>query len=312
MKEKIVLGFYKYVKIENSEKFVKEHLKFCKSIGLFGKILVGKEGINGSVSGSREQIDSYRKELTRNNLFSDIEFKEEPSMDVPFDKMKVKVRDEIVTFGHPVNLENEGKHISPEEFLSYYDENGKLKEEDVIILDARNNYEYDVGRFKNAIHLDIEKFSDFPKSVEEKIINKKDKKVVMYCTGGIRCEKASAFLKEKGFENVYQLHNGIINFGQTFPDTVWEGKCFVFDKRLVAPLNKNENEPLTKCKICDSRCDFYRNCWNKDCDALFISCVDCEKKMNGCCSEKCLEVFKEFCKEKSIKNFGRKTARLEV
>ena len=312
MKEKIVLGFYKYAEIESLEKFAKEHLNFCKQLGLLGKILVGREGINGSVSGDRMQIDLYRKELTKNKIFSDIEFKEEIAMDVPFDKMKVKVRDEIVTFDCEVDVNNQGKHLSPEEFLSFYDENGNLKEKDVIILDARNNYEYDVGRFKGAIHLDIEKFSDFPKAVEEKIIDQKDKKVVMYCTGGIRCEKASAFLKEKGFQDVSQIHNGIINFGQNFPDTGWEGKCFVFDKRLVAPLNKEDSVPLTNCELCEKPCDFYRNCWNQDCDKLFISCVDCEKKMNGCCSEDCFKVFKEFCKEKSIRNFGRKSLRVDA
>jgi len=127
----------------------------------------------------------------------------------------------------------------------------------------------------------------------------------MYCTGGIRCEKASAYMIEKGFKNVMQLEGGIINFCQQYPNTLWEGRCFVFDKRLISSVGQT-NPPITNCIICNVRCDLYRNCRNVNCDKLVVMCLDCEKKMNGCCSEICFKEFKIQCIEKSIRKQGRR------
>jgi UPF0176 protein len=224
----------------------------------------------------------------------------------PFEKMQIKIRDEIVHFGVDVDLSQTGDHISPEEFLQIYDDSGNLRQ-NVLLLDARNNYEYNVGRFNGAVHLDIENFRDFPKAAKEKLSDKKDKKTVMFCTGGIRCEKASAYLKQElGFRNVFQIDGGVLNFGRKFPDTFWEGSLFVFDKRLVVPINKKDQKAITQCGHCGMDCDLYKNCRNKFCDKLYITCIDCEHSMNGCCSDVCLEEFRKQCLEKSALKQGRK------
>jgi len=276
----IVAAFYKYVNLKKPELFRKEHLKLCDEIGLRGRILVAKEGINGSVSGTPEQIENYKEKMNEDSRFKGTTFKEDYCEMHPFKKMNIKVKPELVRFEQNVDLKNTGKHISPKEFIDLYE-----NKEDCVILDARNNYESRVGKFKDAITPDINNFREFPKVIEL-IKDKKDKKIVMYCTGGIRCEKASAYLKENGFENVYQLDGGILGFAKEFPDSVWEGKCFVFDKRLLSPVNK-EDLAITNCDICDVRCDLYKNCSNNDCDDFCVVCLECEKQYGGCCSKEC-------------------------
>ena len=273
--------------------------EFCKSLGLVGRVLVSDEGINGSVSGHESKIEEYKKNLLEDKRFSGITFKEDEVIEKPFTKMKVKVRDEIVTFGKKVDFEKTGEYLAPEKLKKMYED-----KEEFVILDARNDYEYKAGRFKNAIHLNIKNFRDFPEALK-KIENLKDKKIVTYCTGGIRCEKASAYMKENGFENVMQLKDGIINYGKQFPDTFWEGKCFVFDKRLISKIN-SDGETDAKCEVCGKASDLCRNCRNVNCDKLILECLDCQRELNGCCSVECLKEFRIQCMEKALKNQGRR------
>lgn len=280
-----ILLFYKYVNIENTEEYKQELLSICNNIGLKGRILLSKEGINGSVSGNKEQTDKFKEELVKDTRFLNIEFKEDIGNSHPFKKTQVKIKNEIIKFGQDVDLKNTGKHLTPEEFLKIYNENKDKIGKDVIILDARNNYESNVGKFKGAITPDIEKFTEFPKVVDE-LKDLKDKKIIMYCTGGIRCEKASAYLKEKGFKDVSQLQGGILSFGKKFPDSVWEGTCFVFDKRMVSEIN-SENKAVMHCDICTRPCFYYNNCNNHPCNEFCSLCVECEKKYEGCCCEDC-------------------------
>ncbi|MBS3071918.1 rhodanese-related sulfurtransferase [Candidatus Pacearchaeota archaeon] len=275
-----VLLFYKYVNIENPVEFKKKHLLECEDLGLLGRILIAKEGINGSVSGTRGQTENYKQILKKDKRFSDIEFKEDDAIMPPFKKIVIKVKSEIIKFQQDVDLNSKGKHISSEEFLDLYNSG-----EDVVILDARNEYEWQVGKFKNAVTLPIENFTEFPKAVE-KLEKLKDKKVVMYCTGGIRCEKASAYLIQEGFKDVSQLHGGILTFGKKYPDSVWEGTCFVFDKRLKSDINMKSG-PITKCRHCKTKCDQYRNCRVPECNDLFVICPNCDIKFQGCCSKEC-------------------------
>ncbi|MCR4327076.1 MAG: rhodanese-related sulfurtransferase [Nanoarchaeota archaeon] len=291
--------FYKFVEIENPEKFVKKHLKLCQELLLLGRVLVSEEGINGSVSGTNAKIEKYKLNLKSDKRFSDIVFKEDRVIEIPFTKMKVKLRPEIVTFGKKVDLKNTGKYLPPEKLKKMY-EGG----EEFVILDARNDYEYKVGRFKNAIHLDIKNFRDFPEALR-KIENLKDKKIVTYCTGGIRCEKATAYMKENGFKEVMQIKDGIINYGKTFPDTYWEGKCFVFDKRLISKLN-SDDKPISNCEVCSKPSDLTRNCRNVNCDKLLVECLDCQKELNGCCSKECLIEFRVQSMEKALRKQGRR------
>ena len=168
--------FYKYVNIEDASVFRRKHLKFCKNLGIKGRILLASEGINGSVAGTKEQIDIYKEEIRRDTKFSDIIFKEETGICLPFKKMAIKIKKEIVNFGQNIDLCKSGKHISAEDFLDFYKDN-----ENVIILDVRNDYESRVGKFKNAITSEIKNFREFPKFAET-LYDKKEKKIVMYCT----------------------------------------------------------------------------------------------------------------------------------
>ncbi len=296
MQDKIqILLFYKFIEIKKPEKFIKEHLKFCKDLNVKGKVLVSTEGINGSISGTQSQIEEYKKQLTSYKEFSDIVFKQESGLEHPFKKMNVRLRKEIVAFGKIVNTKQGGQYITAEQLKQLYE-----NKEEFLILDARNDYEYKVGKFKDAIQLNIKTFKQFPEALA-KIENFKDKKIITYCTGGIRCEKASAYMKQKGFKNVYQLKDGIITFGQKFPATFWQGKCFVFDKRLVSDIN-NTNETISNCHTCNTPSDLYRNCRNTECDKLYIQCKDCQENFNGCCSKQCFEKFKEQCIQKSFRN----------
>ena len=304
-----ILLFYKFVNIENPEKTKKEILEYCQSNNLLGRILVGEEGINGSVSGNAKQTESFKKFMHSKEKFSDLRFKDDIGLEHPFSKMRVLIKKEIVALGVPVNLSNGGEYISPEKLEETYKKEKVGK--DFIMLDTRNDYEFKVGHFKNSEHLNIKTFRQFPEAVKnsEKLAKFKDKKVIMCCTGGIRCEKASAFMKENGFKNVYQLHDGIINFGKKLPESeLWEGKNFVFDKRLVAPISEvgGSKEALTKCELCGKLSDLYRNCRNTDCDKLFTACKKCQQDYNGCCSVDCFKEFKIQCENKSARKQGRR------
>lgn len=277
-----ILLFYKFTPIENPEKWGKEHLSFCKSLDIRGKILVATEGLNGSVSGTDEQMAAYKKQLRSDPQFKDIEFKEERGTHHPFNKMFVRVKKEIIRLDKEVDMSQTGAYVSPKEFLDIYN-----SDEEVIILDTRNTYESRVGRFKGAVEAPIETFREFPDFVE-KMSDKKDAKIVMYCTGGIRCEKASAYMIQQGFKNVSQLHGGIINFCQQYPNTVWEGDCFVFDKRLTSSINQKPN-PISPCIYCKTPCNLYTNCKHLPCNKLISICPECDVTNHRCCSEKCMK-----------------------
>lgn len=279
--EKLVSSFYKYVNIEDPLKFQQEHLELCKSLNLKGRILLGEEGINGCVYGEKENIEEYKKLLRKNPLFSDIEFKDNFSEKPAYRKLFVRLRKEIVNSGLEVDLNNAANYITPKELKEMLDSN-----EDIVMVDVRNNYESKIGKFRNSILINIKSFRDLPESLRQ-IQSLKNKKIVTYCTGGIRCEKASALLKDNGFTDVYQLKGGILKYGEEFPDTYWEGKCFVFDDRLAISINKNNKKSLTNCIWCKKEYDEYTNCHNLDCDKLFICCEECKEKYNKSCSEGC-------------------------
>ncbi|MFB6246189.1 MAG: rhodanese-related sulfurtransferase [Candidatus Pacearchaeota archaeon] len=292
-----VASFYKFADVENPKKLVKEVRRFCESEGILGRVLISNEGINGSISGSFEQVENFEDFIQSHEKFSDLRFKETKCLEVPFNKLKVLHRNEIVAIKRDVDLNKRSEYITPDEFLSLYDENGNLRE-DVLLLDTRNDYEYNVGKFRGATHLNTKTFREFPEKLDQ-IEDKKNKKVVIYCTGGIRCEKASALLKEKGFENVKQLEGGIIGFCQEYPDTVWDGRLFVFDKRLVTSMNQNKDHPITACEYCGKASDLYKNCRNYDCDRLSVLCRECRYALNGACSEECYNVLQKKFDEKS-------------
>ncbi len=231
MKKFCIASFYKFVPLTDYEDIKFPLLNFMQANSILGTIILAHEGINGSFAASYDDVRKLYAYLRADQRFADLHFKEAFDDLMPFEKAKVKFRKEIVTLGVPgVNpLKNPGNRLSPEEW------NKLLQDPEVVLVDTRNTYEVELGTFKNAINPNTENFRDFPEYVKNHLLDKKDKKIAMFCTGGIRCEKSTAYLKDLGFEDVYQLEGGILTYIETIPveDSLWEGTCFVFDERIA-------------------------------------------------------------------------------
>lgn len=285
MKPFQVLLYYKYTTVQNPEKFTVEHLTLCKELGLRGRILVAEEGINGTVSGTKEATEKYIAVMQSDPLFADMPFKIDEADEHAFKKMFVRLRNEIVTFRLEDDInpnEQTGHFLSPQQFLK------AMQEDDVIIIDARNDYEYEIGHFRHAIRPKVDSFREFPEFVEQELMQYKNKKVLTYCTGGIRCEKFSGYLLEKGFTDVHQLHGGIIAYSQDeqVQGQLFDGKCYVFDERISVPINKSGNKIVGKCYYCAKPEDRYVNCANPECNLQHVCCEECEGIFKrSCCSE---------------------------
>ncbi|MFN4083852.1 MAG: rhodanese-related sulfurtransferase [Bacteroidia bacterium] len=278
-----VLAYYFYTNIADAEDFAYYHLKYCKQLGIRGRIYVSHEGINGSISGTPAQCQVYMSDLKEDPRFEGTEFKIDPANEHAFTRMHCRYKNEIVHSGlrhlNP-NLKT-GKHLRGQEVQQM------MQQDDVVLLDVRSNYETRLGRFKNAITLDIENFREFPEKVKE-LEHLKNKKVITYCTGGIKCEKASAYLLEQGFTDVYQMHNGIIGYANDTGGKDFEGVLYVFDGRVTVPINKVNPTLIAKCIKCGTPTDRNLNCANVYCNEQFNMCPDCSNKMEGCCSETCM------------------------
>lgn len=287
-----VLLYYKYVNIDEPAKFCNEHLEFCKKNNILGRVYVAEEGINGTISGNKENIEKYKQWFWNNPLFNNIEFKESVSGDHPFKKIFVRAKKEIVALNQPgVDPSKSGKRLYADEFKQILD---NFDPEKYVIIDTRNDYEAKLGRFKNAVTLDMHNFRDFPK-VAKGLEKYKDKKVITYCTGGIRCEKASAFLLKHGFKDVSQLDGGIVKFGKKYPKGYFDGLCYVFDERRAIPLGEasesaeytSDVEIISNCEICNKKCEKMINCRNSICNKQFVCCEKCMKELDSFCSEEC-------------------------
>lgn len=282
MKKYSILLYYCYTPIEDVEKFREEHHLLCLELNLLGRIIIAHEGLNGTVSGLVEDCEKYIEIVKSDPRFADIDFKVDYSDTQGFTKLHVRSKSEIVHSDlHHINpRERTGIHLDPEEFR-------KMKNDpDVVILDVRSNYEHKLGKFKNAVTLDIENFRDFPDKINE-IEQYKDKKILTYCTGGIKCEKASAYLLEQGFENVYQLHGGIIKYGLEAGGEDFEGKCYVFDNRIAVDVNTVNPVVISNCFVCGTHSDRMVNCANPECNNHVPICEKCGWEMAGACSAEC-------------------------
>ncbi|MCH8067633.1 MAG: rhodanese-related sulfurtransferase [Nanoarchaeota archaeon] len=280
--------FYKYTNIQNLNDFKEQQFKLCKRLHLLGTILIAKEGINGCLSGNEKDTKKYMDLLDKNPKFKDVKFKVTKAHKSTFKRLSVRIRKEIVTSRLKVNLKKAAPYIEPKQLKNLLE-----SKEDVILLDARNNYEYDIGKFKHAIHLDLDTFRQFPSKINQfkNINNIKNKKIVTYCTGGVRCEKASAFLREEGFTDVHQLHGGILAYGNEVGNEHWQGKCFVFDKRGAIEIDpNNQSELISQCILCHLPNADYHNCKLTTCDKRFIACEDCLKTLKHCCSKNCRNI----------------------
>lgn len=279
-----VLLYYQYVNIENPDAFRDEQRALCEELGLLGRILVGPEGINGTIAGSIEATDAYKQRMHADERFAQMQFKEDAHDSIPFRKLKVKTRPEIVTLeAEGAVPENGGDHLSPQEWHAL------AQQEDVVVLDARNEYEWRIGYFKDALLPEIDLFKEFPAWVQEHKDELKDKKVLMYCTGGIRCERASTVVKDiTGNDDVYQLEGGIATYGKEIPDGLWQGSMYVFDDRVKVQINDDAHHMLVSdCIHCDAQSDNIVNCSNAKCNDRVIICGTCMELSNGACSQEC-------------------------
>lgn len=279
------IAYYHFTHLEDPEKEMSSHKKFFENRDIKGRIYLSQQGINGQISASPDAGKEYIAWMRSKPEFQKVEFKVQLCQDHAFYKMVVKVRPQLVAFDVPVDLSKRGEHVAPALWRKMLEEKG----EDTILVDVRNSYESDVGYFEGAILPPCETFREFPAYAEElkKKVDPEKGKVMMYCTGGIRCEYYSAFLKEKGFKNIFQLDGGVINYGLKEGTKHWKGKLFVFDDRLVAPIHEENGEVISLCRHCSEKTDTYYNCANMDCNELYVCCKSCAKEFAGCCSPTC-------------------------
>lgn len=226
----VVAAMYKFVRLPDFESIQPKLLVFCREQNIKGTLLLAEEGINGTIAGSREGIDAVLAYLKKHERLKDIEHKESVTDELPFHRMKVKLKKEIVTMGQP-NIEpidTEEVRVEPKDW------NALISDPDVLVIDTRNEYEYQIGSFKNAVSPDTTNFREFSDYVKQELDPEMNKKVAMFCTGGIRCEKACAYMIEQGFDEVYQLNGGILKYLEEVAEdeSLWEGECFVFDSRV--------------------------------------------------------------------------------
>ncbi|MBC6425250.1 MAG: rhodanese-related sulfurtransferase [Ekhidna sp.] len=285
MGKNYVLLYYCYSKIEDPWEFREYHHQLCLDLDLRGRIIIASEGLNGTVSGSRDSCEEYMDAVLSDVRFSHTEFKVDENDTPVFEKLHVRVKPEIVrsSLHHIDPNQRTGGYVAPEEFRQIL----KEENEDTVVLDVRSNYEHHIGRFKNAITLDIDNFRDFPRKISE-LEQYKDKKVITYCTGGVKCEKASAYLLEQGFENVHQLHGGIIKYGLEAKGEDFEGKCYVFDNRIVKEVNSINPTVISKCYVTGRPSDRMINCANPHCNKHIPMSEKGAEVYNGCCSEACM------------------------
>lgn len=286
-----VISFYKYYHLGNPQLF-RDHLYLMwQPIGVLGRTYIAGEGINAQISVPSKNLDVFKEKLEEisflkgNRLNFAIE-----NRNNSFFKLDIRVREKIVADGlddKAFDVTDCGVHLKAAEF------NEMIARPDTVVVDMRNHYESEVGHFVNAFIPDVETFREQLPIVAEELKDQRDKNVVMYCTGGIRCEKASAYMKYRGFKNVFQLEGGIIKYAHDVQENGLEnkfiGKNFVFDERLGERVSP---EIISKCHQCGEPCDTHRNCANDACHLLFIQCEACATKMSNCCSSKCLDFTK--------------------
>lgn len=318
-KDRMTISFYKYANIGNPE-ILRNHLFInWDTIDVLGRIYVSYEGINAQLSVPAENFNAFKEHLDTISFLNNVRLNVAIEHDnMSFLKLKVKVRDKIVADGledDSFDVTEKGIHVGAEKF------NELLDDQNTILVDMRNHYESEIGHFQGAITPDVDTFRESLPIIEEDLSDhKEDKNLVMYCTGGIRCEKASAYFKHKGFKNVFQLEGGIINYARQVEAQELEnkfiGKNFVFDHRKGERIS---DDVIANCHQCGNPCDDHVNCANEACHLLFIQCKSCAEKMDDCCSDECkevhnlpIEVQKELRKGKEVSNKIFKKGRSEV
>ena len=289
-KQRLTLSFYAYAQIQNPVQFRNELFIAWNPLGVLGRIYVAQEGINAQLSLPADHFYEFKDTIEAYSFMKGIRLNIAVEQDDhSFLKLTIKVRDKIVADGlndATFDVMNRGIHLGANDF------NKMLEDPNTIVVDMRNHYESEIGHFRDAITPDVDTFRESLPIIDEQLKDhKEDKNLLMYCTGGIRCEKASAYFKHKGFQNVYQLEGGIIEYTRQVKEQNLEskfiGKNFVFDHRLGERIT---DDVVSKCHQCGTPCDNHTNCANEGCHLLFIQCDNCKAAMENCCSTECLDI----------------------
>jgi predicted sulfurtransferase len=283
-----ILLYYKYVAIKEPEAIATWQKQLCAKLGLTGRIIIATEGINGTVGGSIEATDAYQATMKEHPLFGGIDWKTAEGDQDYFPRMRVVVKNEIVHLGvdpEKLTVKDGGKHLTPDQVHELLNN----APDDLVILDTRNNYESRIGTFKGSLTPDIETFRQLPEYIDKHLDQFKDKKVLMHCTGGVRCERATAYLQQKGVsKEIYQVEGGIHRYIEKYPDGHFRGSNYVFDSRIA---HRTNNDILSNCDICTTTpSDFYTNCMNALCNKQFLVCPDCKDQFKESCSQTCYDL----------------------
>lgn len=276
-----VILYYKFVPVTDPEMTMRWQKELCNRLGLKGRIIVSKHGINGTLGGHIENLREYKREMNRSVIFKGIMYKWSDGTGSDFPRLSVKVKPELVAFDTPDEIKVDekgviggGKYLKPEALHKLMEERG----DDVVFFDGRNAYEAAVGRFKDAIVPDTKTTRDFVTELEsDKYEDIKDKPVVTYCTGGIRCEALSVLMKNRGFKEVYQIDGGIVKYGEKYGDEGhWEGSLYIFDDRMSHRFS-DKSRDIGECVHCEGKTSNYENCANPSCNRLVLICENCKQ-----------------------------------
>lgn len=275
-----VILYYKFVPVADPQMTMRWQRELCERLSLKGRIIISKHGINGTLGGDIENLREYKREMNRSVTFKDIMYKWSDGSGNDFPRLSIKVRDELVAFGIPDEIKVDetgvvggGKHLKPEALHKL------VNEKDVVFFDGRNAYEAKIGKFKDAVIPDTKTTHDFITELEsDKYNDIKDKPVVTYCTGGIRCEILSTAMKNRGFKEVYQIDGGIVKYGEKYGDDgLWEGALHIFDDRMVHRFS-DKSKDIGECVHCSSKTSNYENCSNVACNRLVLVCENCRNQ----------------------------------
>ena len=283
--ERFTASFYHYVKLSSLESFRNKLYIEWNQMHVFGRVYIASEGINAQVSIPEHNWDKFCDHLKTIPELGEISIKQAIQEGHSFYKLKIKVRNELVAYGvseEAYDMRKVGKHLSAEEY------NFAMDQDDSVVVDMRNYYESEIGRFDNALVPDVETSKELLPEVKKLLSGRENDKILLYCTGGIRCEKASSYLLHNGFKDVNQLQGGIIQYAHDIKeqgiDSRFKGKNFVFDDRLGERVT---DDVISSCHVCDTSCDDHTDCKNDACHILFIQCTECSELLNGCCSKEC-------------------------
>lgn len=285
-----VLLYYKYIEIEYPEQVAKWQRALCQELGLKGRIIIAHEGINGTVGGTQEATELYKQAMETHPLFGNIDFKDSLGDASCFPRLRILVKKEIVRLDvdpKQLTAKDGGIHLDPKQAHEFIQQ----KPENLVLLDCRNKCESDIGSFVDSIKPNTDHFREFPAYIDQNADQFKDKQVLMFCTGGIRCERASAYVKQKtNAQQVYQINGGIHRYIEQYPDGFFRGKNYVFDSRIAVKVN---NDIIAQCTLCDTPSDDYINCANALCNKHIVCCASCVQAYNNTCGTTCKQLLAE-------------------